>query len=460
MKTLYVRFVVTAMIIIIISSLLAFIMTNTYYQIYLKPFNDAKITKIATEATQFAEASPGINVPEYMSTIAKMGYQIYLDDEHGRDTYLGSSFKKKNIGQDVVASVLQGNVYHGIAKFPKKLFITGFFDEELRNTVGVPFQVDGTRYALFIRPDVELQFGEMRIFFAQLLVFSVGLTILFIFIGTRYVVKPIRIFTKATKKIAEGQYNIQLDVDRKDEIGELAQSFTRMTTSLKHLEDMRQEFVSNVSHEIQSPLTSIQGFSQALRAENVTEEQRQQYLSIIEEESRRLSMMSKQLLMLASLDKEQDILEMTTFDVADQIKQIFITNAWYWREKDLAIDMDLSPISITGDKRFLHQIWTNLIYNSIKFTEPGGTIFVSAQTDEAGAVHVIVEDTGKGISEEDLPHIFERYYKGDKARKREESGSGLGLSIVKKIVELHKGTITAQSEVGKGTRFEVILPQI
>ncbi|WP_078410786.1 sensor histidine kinase [Priestia abyssalis] len=459
MKTLYVRFVVTATIIIVTSSLLAFFIANAYYQIYLKPFNDQKITKIASEAAGFAASTPNLNMDDYLNTVAQMGYQIYLKDEQGRELYFGRSFKKKNVGRDAVSSVLEGEVYHGIANFPKKVFITGFFDNELRNTVGVPFQSEGKRYALFIRPDIQLQFGEMRIFFAQLLAFSIGLTMLFIFISTRYVVKPIRNLTKATKKIAEGQYNIQLDVERKDEIGLLAQSFTRMAASLKRLDEMRQEFVSNVSHEIQSPLTSIQGFSQALRTEQVTEEQRQQYLSIIEEESRRLSMMSKQLLMLASLDKEHDILELTTFDAAEQLKQIFLTTAWYWREKELAIDMNLPSISINGDKRFLHQVWMNLVYNSIKFTDPGGTIFVSAYLDDNSAVHVIIEDTGKGIDEEDLPYIFDRYYKGDKARKREESGSGLGLSIVKKIVELHKGTVTVQSEAGVGTRFEIILPQ-
>ncbi|WP_416829071.1 sensor histidine kinase [Ectobacillus polymachus] len=460
MKTLYVHYVMTTTVIIMISSLLAFFIANSYYQIHLKPINDQKMTKMGEDTVGFAASMPNKDIPKYMDTIAKMGYQIYLVDDQGGKTYFGSSFRKQNIDNNVVSSVLNGQVYHGIANFPKKLFITGFFDNELRNTVGIPFQSDGKRYALFLRPDIELQFGEMRIFFAQLLLFGVGLTVLLVFISTRYIVKPIRKLTMATKKIAEGQYNIQLEVNRKDEIGTLAQSFTRMTASLKRLEEMRQEFVSNVSHEIQSPLTSIQGFSQALRTEQVSEEQRQQYLSIIEEESRRLSAMSKQLLTLASLDKEHNILELTTFDVSEQIKQIFLTTRWYWQEKELAIDIDLPSLSISGDKRLLHQVWMNLIYNSIKFTEKGGTIFVSAQMDNCGAIHVIVEDTGKGIPEEDLPYVFDRYYKGDKSRKREESGSGLGLSIVKKIIDLHKGTITVHSTIGKGTRFEVILPQL
>ncbi|UOY93030.1 HAMP domain-containing histidine kinase [Ectobacillus sp. JY-23] len=459
MKTLYIRFVLTAICILISSSLLAFFLANAYYQVYLKPFNDKKITKIAEETAAFASTLPSISLSDYLKTVAHSGYQIHITNERGQDAYYGSAFKTKYLPHTVVATVLDGQVYHGIKNFPKRLFITGFFDDELINTIGVPFEIDGNKYALFIRPDVELQFGEMRIFFAQLLVLSLILTVLFIFIGTRYIVRPIQILTKATTKIAQGDYDIQLAVDRKDEIGTLATSFERMTESIQRLEEMRQEFVANVSHEIQSPLTSIQGFSHALRTEHVTEEERKQYAAIIEEESRRMSVMSKQLLLLASLDKERDILEWTTFDIGEQIQQIIHAAAWSWREKELGIEMDVPSTYIKGDKRFLHQVWLNLIQNSIKFTESGGTIFISVRMMDKAAIQVTIQDTGQGIHEEDMPYIFDRYYKGDKARTRKESGSGLGLSIVKKIIYLHKGTITVQSEVGKGTVFQVILPR-
>ncbi|WP_028400436.1 sensor histidine kinase [Ectobacillus panaciterrae] len=457
MRTLYLQFVVTSICIMIMSSIIAFGVSNAYYQIYLKPFNDQKITKMAKETASFYEKSPQ-NIDEYMKHAASLGYQIYLADGYKKGTFYGSPFHDTKLNDKVISSVLNGHEYHGILQFPKKWFITGFFDDVLANTIGVPIQAGKTRYAMFIRPDIEQQFGEMRIFFAQLLMFTICFSIILIFIGTRYVVKPIRMLTKATKKIAEGNYNIRLDVDRRDEIGTLSKNFSRMAESLERLEEMRQEFVSNVSHEIQSPLASIQGFSQALRSKQVTEQQYDHYLSIIEEESRRLSLLSKQLLMLASLDKEKDIWEKTKFDLADQMKQVLSATEWHWREKDLAMDINLPSTEIQGDKRLLHQVWMNLIYNSIKFTEAGGTIFISLHNEDQKHVHVIVADTGVGISEEDLPHIFDRYYKADKSRKREESGSGLGLSIVKKIIELHQGTMTVESEEGKGTRFEVILP--
>ncbi|GGE81104.1 sensor histidine kinase [Priestia taiwanensis] len=458
MKTLYVRFVVIVTLIIVVSSLLAFVIANVYYQVNLKSYNDKKMMGIANETVALLESTPELQMNDYFHTVANIGYQLYVEDDSGSAVFYGNAFKNESLESGVVNAVLNGEEYHGIAQYPKKLFITGFFDNELQNTVGVPFQYEDKKYALFIRPDIVLQFGEMRIFFAQLLICSVAITILFIFIGTTYIVRPIRNLTAATKKIAEGEYSIQLDVERKDELGTLATSFTRMTESLKQIEEMRQEFISNVSHEIQSPLTSIQGFSQALRTENLSNEEREHYLSIIEEESRRLSVMSKQLLVLSYLDKEHNVIDIDTFNVSEQMKQVIRATEWYWREKELALELELSPVWIKGNKQFIYQVWMNLLYNSMKFTEAGGMISVSIWEDEQDMVHVVIEDTGQGITEEDLPYIFERYYKGDKSRKREGSGSGLGLSIVYKIVQLHKGSVMVQSAVGEGTRFEVILP--
>ena len=148
--------------------------------------------------------------------------------------------------------------------------------------------------------------------------------------------------------MAKGKYNVDLYVKRRDEIGALASHFSEMAKSLEQLEEMRQEFVSNVSHEIQSPLASIQGFSKTLRSADLSDEQRNEYLSIIEEESRRMSSLSKQLLTLASLDKESEHIEKSTFDVATQIKQVLFMTEWSWREKELAIEMDLPSTMISG----------------------------------------------------------------------------------------------------------------
>lgn len=248
--------------------------------------------------------------------------------------------------------------------------------------------------------------------------------------------RPIKTLTAATKKIAEG--HIRLNIHQQDENGVLAQHFRQMAKSLSQLEDMRQEFVSNVSHEIQSPLTSIQGFSQALRDETLTKDQRTHYLSIIGKESRRLSLLSKQLLTLAFLDRTDDVLDKTTFDVAEQIKQVIVATEWQWREKNMTIDMNLPSTYIATDQKLLHQAWTNLITNSIKFSEKEGDLWMHISQTNNDEALIEILDNGIGISKEDLPYIFDRFYKADKVRRRETASSGLGLAITKKSSSFKK----------------------
>lgn len=444
----------------LVSGLIAFLVSNMYYQIKLKSYNDQKITQITENVASFCEGNSELNVDQYLGHISRLGYQIVLFDERKQSTYYGKPFQLNNLPSASIDQVMNGNIYHGIQQFPREAFVTGFFDDELRNTIGMPVDINGKRKALFLRPDIEYQFGEMRIFFAVLVALTIGFSVLFVLIGTYYVVKPIKNLTNATKLVAQGEYDLNLQVHRKDEIGKLARYFTQMARSVKSLDEMRQEFVSNVSHEIQSPLASIQGFSKTLQTEHLSSEKQKQYLSIIEKESQRLSVLSKQLLTLASLDKENGLIEKTTFDLAEQIKQAIFMSEWQWREKDLAIEMELPSTRIKADSRLLYQVWTNFITNSVKFTEPEGMISVKICHSNQTEVLVIIEDTGMGIPAKSIPHIFDRFYKVDKARKRNEHGTGLGLAIVKKIVELHEGSIRVISQEGKGTKFLIELPMI
>ena len=457
MKTLYLRIVLTTALVMLLSSLLAFVISNTYYQYNLKPYNDKKMTVMTNDIIQFYKENPEVNLPAYLNSIGDLGYQIYLADSPDQGTFYGGDFRKKNLDADVIRQVLGGQVYHGIADFPAKLFITGFFDNSLSNSIGMPITVNGKTHALFVRPNVELQFGELRIFFALLLVLTTLISIILVFISTRYIVKPVTRLTEATKQIAKGNYHIKLHARRRDEIGMLANHFSQMAKSLEQLESMRQEFVSNVSHEIQSPLTSIQGFSERLKSNQLTEEERLHYLDVISDESRRLSQLSKQLLTLASLDKEESIIDKQLYSAKDQIKQVVYMLEWNWREKEIALDLQLSSAEVYADPKWMHQVWVNLITNSIKFTDPGGTIRI--RLEEKDNHHLIeIEDTGIGIKEEDLPYIFNRFYKTDKVRNRSEGSSGLGLAIVKRIIDMHDGQITVHSELGKGTCIQIWIP--
>lgn len=263
---------------------------------------------------------------------------------------------------------------------------------------------------------------------------------------------------EALSRIAKGDFNVYLDlnVGRENQFTKLIDHINHMAKQLKQLEEMRQEFISNVSHEIQSPLTSIMGFARALKYDQLSSEERNHYLSIIETESKRLSKLSDNLLKLTSLESQHHPFERHSYRLDQQLRTIILACEPTWMEKELELDVSLEKAHIIADEDLMSQVWTNLIHNSIKFTPNHGMIRI--QLDKADDKTIVkISDTGIGISKKDIIHVFERFYKADKARDRSKGGSGLGLSIVKKIIEMHEGTIFVESKEGKGTTFTITL---
>ena len=262
------------------------------------------------------------------------------------------------------------------------------------------------------------------------------------------------------QKIAKGDFSVKIRNEEKydGEIGVLVKSINDMTDELNTMEKMRQEFVSNVSHEIQSPLTSIKGFARALQDNNLSEEKREHYLTIIETETTRLSKLSQNLLKLTLLESEEYTPERATYRLDQQLKQIVLNSEPLWAEKEIELELDLEKVYVIADQESMSQVWINLIHNSIKFTPSGGTITIQLKEYEK-VVEVRIRDSGIGISKEQKQHIFERFYKADSSRNRAYGGSGLGLAIVKKVLDLHQGEIKVESEEGKGTEFIVCIPK-
>ncbi|MEK5445850.1 sensor histidine kinase [Paenibacillus sp. FSL R7-0331] len=458
MKSMYVRMCLLFCSMIVMSSVLGFLVSNLYYQARIKPQNDAKLTKMAIGMQQFIQDHPD-SAGEYLLSTASVGYKLYLTNGEGEERFYGLPFRSNDLPADKLQLVLDGNVYHGVADFPGSAFITGFFDNQLSNSIGVPVLLDGQTYALFMRPDAQVQFGELRLFFAMLIGFSILFSLWFVVVAVLHVVKPITRLTAATQRISMGRYDIRLNTRRRDEIGQLASHFMIMSRELERTNRARQEFVANVSHEIESPLTSIQGFTHALKDSALPEGQRLEYLSIIDQESRRLSKLSKQLLTLSTLDYDENALQRERVGLRAQLRQVIQTMEWRLTEKELAVRLHAEEITVMADANLLHQVWMNLVSNAIKYTPAGGTITLSASAAN-GICTVTVADTGEGISAAELPMIFDRFYKVDKARTAGSNSSGLGLSIAQKIVMAHNGTIEAASTVGEGTSFTVTLPHL
>jgi len=264
----------------------------------------------------------------------------------------------------------------------------------------------------------------------------------------------------AFRKISRGDYDIHLtDRDEHGHFSWLTGSLNEMADALREMERMRQQFISDMSHEIQSPLTSIQGFARILRDEELDEEKRNAYLAIIEDESRRLSRLSEELLEMTKLEASDLKLEPAEYSLDRQIREVILNYEPLWREKDLELEIDLEEGKITADRELMVRVWNNLLHNAIKFTPAGKKVSIRLQADP---LHITISDEGIGIEEEDLPRIFDRFHKADKSRHRGDrtSGSGLGLSIVKKIITLHGGDVTAQSSgPGRGTVITVRMPE-
>lgn len=265
----------------------------------------------------------------------------------------------------------------------------------------------------------------------------------------------------AMRRIAKGDFTVSIPSDERvpGQLGELVESINHMAVELNQMEKMRQEFISNVSHEIQSPLTSIGGFARILQSDELSREERMHYLGIIEKESARLSKLSENLLKLASLESDHHPVERKRYRLDKQLRSVILACEPQWQEKGIDMDVSLENVVIEADEDLLSQVWFNLLHNSIKFTPAGGTIGVRLKQSGQQAV-VFVTDTGTGISEKDAAHIFERFYKADKSRNRNTGGSGLGLAIVKRIVEMHTGSVAVQSAPGEGTTFTVRLPAL
>lgn len=458
MKSLYTRVCLVALGVILLSCILGFLGSNIYYHAKLKPYNDTKLIGIAKQLQLYAERQ-GTDVDGYLHNAAALGYQIYLTDNRGDDRYYGNEFRERELDSSIKESVLEGNAYHGVADYPNQAFISGFFENALSNSVGVPLRFQERNYALFLRPDVILQFGELRIFFGLMGVFAVVISILLFLVSTRYVVKPITRLSAATRRIAQGHYHMELPISRRDEIGELSRNFRLMGKELERVDEGRRQFVANVSHEFQSPLTLIQGFAKILAEQELSPNERAHYAGIIGDESRRLSVLGKQLLLLSTLEQGREALQRNLFSLKTQIRQAVQVFQWQIEEKALLVKLSVpETIRLHGDEVLFMQVWTNLIGNAVKYIPAGRTVDIRAE-QMAGGCRVLIQDNGNGIDPEHLPFLFDRFYKADPARERDAGGTGLGLSIAAKIVRLHNGTIEVSSSP-EGTLFTVTLPDL
>jgi signal transduction histidine kinase len=458
MKSIYSKFVLATIAIIFTSTILGFFISNTYYHQLVKPLNDEKNVSVAKNLASYIESQGNIEIEPYLNSAASTGYQIYIVNASGSEQYFGAEFKRQNLPREAVGFVLEGEIYHGMREFPMETFVTGFFANELRNTVGIPFSYENEQYALFMRPDIKLLFSEIHVLMGWMILIMFVVSVILVLIASKFLVKPITKLTSATKDIQDGKFDIKLDISRQDEIGVLARSFEEMSLRLSQLDQMRTEFVSNVSHDFQSPLLNIQGYAHLLAKENLLPDEKAQYIQVIHQETNRLSLLTKQLLLLTSLEKEDYYFNTAPFNLGNQLKELVQMYLWQLDEKGITITYNLPNVVCEGDPTLLYNVWENLLTNAIKYNKENGEIEIGVH-DELHFIKVIIKDTGIGMTAEETERIFDRFYRADPSRSREVDGTGLGLSIVDRIIKLHKGTISINTQPDKGTQFIVTLPR-
>ena len=258
----------------------------------------------------------------------------------------------------------------------------------------------------------------------------------------------------AVDKIADGDYSARIDLKGTEDFKTLSQKFNHMAEEIGSVEMLRSDFVNNFSHEFKTPIVSIRGFAKALKWEDLTTEEREEYLNIIISESERLSDLAANVLYLSKIETQTILTNKATFNVSEQIRLVIALLDQKFSEKHIEIIFDCKEFFIRGNQEMLKQVWINLLDNAIKFSPENGIVTVQIHPVQEQIIFRI-SDQGSGMSSEIMTHIFDKFYQGDLSHST--SGNGLGLAIVKKIVELHKGTVSVSSS-DRGSTFEVKLP--
>ena len=349
---------------------------------------------------------------------------------------------------------------------------TDFFYSDTKLTVASPFKSKVTEdknkgmaiagYIFVCVPEHTIENGLPNQIF-QILIYAVLASVLVscllagVFSYTQS--KQLKQMSEQAKKFAKGDFSGRIPVKGKDEVGQLTRAFNDMADALDKEESVRRDFIANISHELKTPMTTIAGFIDGILDGTIPESKQKHYLTIVSEEISRLSGLVASMLSLARTDSGKTTIYKTKFSLISTIVNILLTFEDRLEEKEIEIvGLETADgLSVYGDQALLHQVLYNLIENATKFTPQGGEITFHAES-KGDKLYFSVKNSGKGISQKDLPFIFDKFYKTDKSRSEDKKSMGLGLYLVKTIINLHGGEITVTSEIDKETCFAFWIP--
>jgi len=449
-RSLYIRVVLTFLVSVIGGTIIALFVATWVFRDKLNENLQSTILDFGQDIVGIYETFPSAEADSFVNEMKQLNsYHIRIYEESGKFRSYGAHNEHftSTVTMEQVREVLDGEVVQ---------VKTNGIDPIL---LGLPVKTEMGTKAMFVEQRASSSSLFILKWILNFLAYSLISGSLLILVASVFLVRPIKKLTKATRLIAAGDFNVKLNIKQKGELGTLARSFEAMMHDLRQLEQVRKEFVTNVSHEIQSPLTSISGYAVALKQADITDRERSRYLDIIIAEAERMSKMSDSLLKLSSLESQSRQMLLVKFSLDEQIRRVIVALQPQWSARNIRFELNLRTVVLSADHDLLSQVWTNILGNSIKFSTDGSTINVTIKQDIKNVI-IRISDTGIGISLEDQKRIFERFFKADRSHSRKYDGSGMGLAIVKQIVVLHQGDIRVESEPGRGTTVIVTLPMI
>ena len=302
----------------------------------------------------------------------------------------------------------------------------------------------------------EMQYGTVALF---MVIISIVIGAVIALVSSAIPLKPINNLIDKMRRLASGDFKARLEfgptLSVHPAIKEVSASFNKMAEDLENTEMLRNDFINNFSHEFKTPIVSITGFARLLNKQNLTPEQRSAYLKAIEEESIRLSDMATNVLNLTKVENQAILTDVTKFNLSEQIRSSVLLLESKWSAKDIALQLNFEEYSVRGNEELLKQVWINLLDNAIKFSPQGGTVRVTIDRKAEG-LSVCVFNAGSYVDETQKVRIFQKFYQSDESHAAK--GNGIGLAIVKRVVQLHGALIDVSSD-DLGTAFTVTFPK-
>ena len=460
-KSLYQKLFTFVMAIFLVSSILLGTMSFGFLGSYFSEKQEENLKNVAKEVTNItltlAKAHTSGEV--YSASIKTLAdateTEIFVIDKSGSVVVSSIGNYKGAVKEKFSKGVLQGKSEIFREKISGETSVNMLAVSEPIKHGGVV--VGGVIVSIPLN-EITMARGEVFKYFFWSICVAVVFMIVMVYFLAKKITKPILRLNNAAKSISKGNFKQRVEIDEIEELGELGETFNEMAESIEAFEATRNSFLANISHDLRTPMTTITGFVEGILDGTIPKEKHEWYLSIVLDESKRLSRIVNDLLDISKLEQGSFNLEMQNFDINELIRLTVIKSEKRITDKDiqLSVEFEKENLMVKADKDAVSRVFTNLLDNAIKFTNEAGFIDIRVGEKNQKA-YVSVQNSGHGIAEEELRHIFDRFYKTDKSRSLDKNGAGLGLYIVKSIMQAHGQRVWAESEQGEYARFSFTL---